>query len=394
MGFIGAGPNAGPVANCMVQPRTFKLEGETQMRKLLTVASLLVVLAMVLTACAVPTAAPAAEAPAAEAPAAEAPAAEAPAAEAPAGDVNVADLDYTTVVKIAGIGWFNRMEDGVQEWASETGVNANLVGPDTADAALQIPIIEDLIAQGVDALCVIPMDPAQLDPVLKKAMDAGITVVTHEASNQENMDWDIEAFDNVAYGAGLMDKLAELIGGEGEYAIMVGSLGSKTHMEWMWDGAHARQLEAYPNMTLIGEQPFEAHDDQNEAYENAKEILAANPNIKGFISAASTDILGIGQAIEEAGLQDVVTVVGTGLPSQAADLLQSGAVDAVGGWDPAQAGKACNEIALRMARGETIGEGTDLGIPGYENLTLVGDNVLYGNAAVYATLETLDQYPY
>lgn len=354
------------------------------MRKMLTVLSLLMILALVVSACVAPTAAPAAEAPAEEA------AAEAPAA----GEINPADLDYTTVVKVAGIGWFNRMEEGVVEWGGETGVNANLVGPDQGDAALQIPIIEDLIAQGVDALCVVPMDPAQLEPVLQKAMEAGITVVTHEASNQVNMDWDIEAFDNVAFGAALMDKLAELMGEEGEYAIMLGSLGSKTHMEWMWDGAHAHQLEAYPNMTFIAEQPFEAFDDQNKAYETAKEILAANPNLKGFISAASTDILGIGQAVEEAGLQEQVAVVGTGLPSQATELLQSGAVDAVGGWDPAMAGKACNQIALRMARGEEVGDGIDLGIPGYESLMLVGKNVLYGDAAVFATLENLDQYPY
>lgn len=264
-------------------------------RTLSLVAVLMVIFAMVLTACAAPAAAPAAEAPAAEAPAAEAPAAAA---------VNPADLDYTTVVKIAGIGWFNRMEVGVLEWGDATGVNATLVGPEKGDAALQIPLIEDLIAQGVDALCVVPMDPAQLDPVLQKAMEAGVTVITHEASNQVNMDWDIEAFDNVAFGALLMDELASRMGEEGKYALMLGSLGSKTHMEWLWEGAHAHQLEAYPNMTLIGEQPFEAHDSQTEAYENAKEILAANPDIKGFLSGASTDILGIGQAIEEAGLQD------------------------------------------------------------------------------------------
>jgi simple sugar transport system substrate-binding protein len=350
------------------------------MRKLFTMVSVLALFAMVIVGCAVPAAAPAAPAPAAE-----------EAAPAAAGDVDVADLDFTTVVKVAGIGWFNRMEEGVQEWGAETGVNANLVGPDQGDAALQIPIIEDLIAQGVDALCVVPMDPAQLEPVLAKAMEAGVTVITHEASNQENMHWDIEAFDNVEFE---MDRLAELMGEEGEYALMLGSLGSKTHTEWLWEGAYQRQLEAYPNMTLIGEQPFEAFDDQNKAYETAKEILAANPTIRGFLSAASTDILGIGQAIEEAGLQDQVAVVGTGLPSQAAALLESGAVDAVAGWDPAMAGKACNEIALRMARGETIEDGMDLGIPGYENLKLVGDNVLYGNAAVFATFETLDQYPY
>ncbi len=220
------------------------------------------------------------------------------AAAAESGD----ELVFTTVVKIAGINWFNRMEEGVNAWGEENGVNASLVGPAEADAAQQIPIIEDLIAQGVDALCVVPMDPGQLDPVLQKAMDAGITVVTHEASNQQNMHYDIEAFDNIAYGAGLMDLLAAEMGEEGEYAVFVGSLGSKTHNEWV-DGGIARQQEAYPNMVLVGDKN-ESFDDSEIAYQKAKEILAAYPNIKGFQSSASTDVAGIGRAVEEAGLQD------------------------------------------------------------------------------------------
>lgn len=358
------------------------------MRRFVTVLSILAVIGMVLAACAAPAAAPAA--PAAEAPAAEAPAEAAP---AEAGAVNPADLTFTTVVKIAGIDWFNRMEVGVNEWGQETGVNAALVGPAEADAAQQIPLIEDLIAQGVDSLCVVPMDPAQLDPVLLKAMDAGIKVVTHEASNQVNMDYDIEAFDNTAYGAGLMDALAALMGEEGEYAVFVGSLGSKTHMEWA-NGGIDRQKEAYPNMSQYGD-INEAFDDSSKAYEKAKEILKANPNIKGFQGSASTDAPGIGQAIEEAGLQDVVSVVGTSLPSLAGELMKTGAVDVIGFWDPAMAGKACNEIALRMINGEEIGEGTDLGIEGYNSLIVPfpdKPNVLYGDAAVYMTVDQLDQY--
>ena len=168
------------------------------MKKQLYFLALVVLLAGLITACAAPAAAPAAEAPAAEAPAAEATEA---AAEAPAADAAASDLEFVTVVKLAGINWFSRMEEGVQKFGQETGVKASLVGPDQADAALQIPMIEDLIAQGVDALCVVPMSPEQLEPVLKKAMDAGIVVVTHEASNQQNMTYDIEAFDNLGYGA-------------------------------------------------------------------------------------------------------------------------------------------------------------------------------------------------
>jgi simple sugar transport system substrate-binding protein len=349
------------------------------MKKVYTLLSVLVVLGL-LAACA----APAAPAPAQPAePAAPAPVAEAPAVTAP--------LDFVTVVKIAGINWFNRMEDGVVAWGKDAGVNATLVGPAQADAAQQIPIIEDLIAKGVDALCVVPMDPTQLDPVLKKAMDAGIIVITHEASNQVNMHFDIEAFDNMAFGAGLMDRLAASMGEEGEYAMFVGSLGSKTHNEWV-DGGINRQLEAYPNMKMVGDKN-ESFDDSEIAYQKAKEILAAYPNIKGFQGSASTDVAGIGRAVEEAGLQDVVSVVGTSLPSIAGDLLFSGAIDAIGFWDPAVAGAACNRIAQMLLAGETVGEGTDLGIDGYNNLIAVG-NVLYGDAAVYVDASNADQYPF
>jgi len=309
----------------------------------------------------------------------------------PAAPAAAQDTDIVTVVKIAGINWFNRMEEGVVAWGQENGVNATLVGPAEADAAQQIPIIEDLIAKGVDALCVVPMDPTQLDPVLQKAMDAGITVVTHEASSQVSMDYDIEAFDNMAYGAGLMDRLAAEMGEEGEYAVFVGSLGSKTHNEWV-DGGINRQMEAYPNMTMVGDKN-ESFDDSEIAYQKAKEILAAYPDIKGFQGSASTDVAGIGRAVEEAGLQDEVAVVGTSLPSIAGDLLTSGAIDAIGFWDPAVAGAACNQIAMMTMAGEEVGEGTDLGIDGYHSL-LADGNVLYGDAAVYVDASNADQYPF
>ena len=310
---------------------------------------------------------------------------------APAAPAAAQDQDFVTVVKIAGINWFNRMEEGVVDWGEESGVNATLVGPAEADAAQQIPIIEDLIASGVDALCVVPMDVTQLEPVLQKAMEAGITVVTHEASSQVNMDYDIEAFDHMAYGAGLMDRLAAEMGDEGEFAVFEGCLGSKTQHEWV-DGGNARQMEADPVMTMLGETNA-SFDESEIAYQKPKEILAAYPIIKGIQGSASTDVAGIGGAVEEAGLQDEVAVVGTSLPSIAGDLLTSGAIDAIGFWDPAVAGAACNQIAMMTLAGEEVGEGTDLGIEGYNSLIADG-NVLYGDAAVYVDASNADEYPF
>jgi len=304
---------------------------------------------------------------------------------------NEEEIRIATVVKLAGINWFNRMEDGVRAFGEEHPVTTFQKGPERADGALQVQIIEDLIALDVDAMCVVPMSPETLEPVLQKAMDHNIVVITHEASSQQSNHYDIEAFDNTAFGRHLMDHLADRMGEEGPYAVFVGSLTSKTHNEWV-DAAIEYQLRTYPEMELVGDKN-ESYDDVQQAYEKTRELLKAYPDIKGFQGSASTDVAGIGQAVEEAGLQDRIAVVGTSLPSVAGDLLDTGAVDLISFWDPKLAGYACNQLALLVLQGGTPTDGMDLGLPGYEAVHLNG-RVLYGQAWVDVTAANADAYPF
>jgi len=338
-----------------------------------------------------PAAAPTPAAAASPKPAAGATSAPAAAGAKPFDQTPAGKYTIALIVKIAGINWFNRMEDGVKKFAKDTGQNAYLKGPEKADAALQVPMVEDLIAQKVSSLAVVPMSPETLEPVFSKAMGSGIKVVTHEASNQQNTDADIEAFDNAAYGAHLMDHLAKFMKEEGEYAVFVGSLTSKSHNEWV-DAAIARQKEKYPKMQLVADKQ-ESADDTQIAYQKAKELLRAHPNIKGFEGSASTDVAGIGQAVEETGLTGKVAVVGTSLPSIGGDLIKSGAINLISFWDPFDAGYAMDTIALMLLQGKPLKEGTNLGIPGYENLKQKG-KVFYGQAWVDVTSDNLDKYPF
>ena len=57
--------------------------------------------------------------------------------------VQAADTSIATVVKIAGIQWFNRMEEGVNQYAKDNNVNAFQVGPAQADPQQQAALIED-----------------------------------------------------------------------------------------------------------------------------------------------------------------------------------------------------------------------------------------------------------
>lgn len=309
----------------------------------------------------------------------------------PAAAQDDATVDIATVVKIAGIQWFNRMEEGVKQYAADTGTNAFQVGPAQADPQQQAALIEDMIAQGVDAIAVVPMSPEALEPVLGRAQEAGIVVVSHEAASQQNVSYDIEAFRNEDFGATLMDNLAACMGEEGKYAVFVGSLTSQTHMQWV-DGAIARQQEAYPNMELVGDRN-ETFDDQQQAYAAAQEVLRANPDIKGMQGSASTDVAGIGLAVEERGLEEQTCVVGTSLPSIAGQYIETGAVDMIGFWDPSLAGYVMNKVAQMVMDGEEVTDGMDLGQPGYEAVSLDG-KVIYGQAWVEVNKDNLADYPF
>jgi simple sugar transport system substrate-binding protein len=300
------------------------------------------------------------------------------------------DKTIAIVVKVAGDPWWLRMEEGLKEYqAAHPGTRVFMQGVSHSDAALQAQLIEDLIAQKVDALGIVPISPQTLEPVIAKARAAGIKVVTHEGETQPTKDFDVEAFDNAAYGRHLMDRLAEGMGGEGEYAEFVGKLTNVSHNQWV-DAAIAHQKEKYPKMKLVGDRA-ESNEDAATAYRKAQELLVAHPNLKGFEGSSSNDPIGIGQAIEDAGLQDKTTVVGTSLVSLAGDLLKSGAVDSISFWDPKLAGEAMCEIAVRLLDGQQIADGADLGIEGYHHVQVSG-NVIHASAWVDVTKKNMGDY--
>lgn len=300
----------------------------------------------------------------------------------------------TTVVKISGIPWFDRMKTGVDKFAADhPDYQITQVGPATADSAQQSQIVQDLVAKGVNALAVVPMDPSILEGIFKRAMDRGTIIVTHEADNQVNTHADVEAFDNSAYGAALNERLSQCMEGKGKWTSFVGSLGSRTHMQWV--GAGEENAKKFPEMTLV-DPNNESFDDANGTYEKAKEILRKHPDIKGFQTSAGNDVLGVGRAIEEAGLTGKVCLVGTGLPNPSAAYLDSGAITAIGFWDPQKAGMAMNSVAKLLLEGKTITDGMDLGVEGYEKVTVTkgaGEGVLVvGNGMVLADKATYKDY--
>ena len=304
-------------------------------------------------------------------------------------------FEIVVVPKDSSNPWFVRMDTGVKEYAAAPPeLNVYQKGTDQIDATLQAQLVEDLIAQGVDAICVVPVDIQSIDPVLKKARDAGIVVIAHEGSALTNVNYDIEAFSNAGYGQFIMDNLAEAMGGEGVYTTMVADLTNGSHNEWA-DAAVAWQKEAYPNMTLLEAQPrVESHDNGDTAYNVAKECIKAYPELKGIMGTSSFDAPGVARAIDELGLTDKFFTTGTGMPADNAALLKSGTIKSLTLWDPAVAGQAMIALAVKVLNGETISGTVDLGVDGYKAMEFRpgSSTVLEGQGWVTINAENVDSF--
>ena len=283
--------------------------------------------------------------------------------------------EIVVVPKDASNPWFVRMEVGVNEYAEAHPENTIYQrGTPEIDATLQAQLVQDLIAQGVDAICVVPVDPESLEPVLEQARAAGIVVIAHEGASLVNVDYDIEAFNNAAYGAFIMH------------------VTNASHNEWA-DGGVAYAEENYPNMTLLEAEPrVESEDNGDVAYNVAKELFNKYPDLKGIMGTSSFDAPGVARAIEELGLTGKVFTSGTGMPADNAELLKSGAVQSLTLWDPALAGQAMIALAEKLLAGEEITTPLDLGVEGYTALQFRegSETVLEGEGWMVITAENVD----
>lgn len=307
-----------------------------------------------------------------------------------AGAALAEELVVANLPKSVGGAWFNRMAVGIEKYGEDSGNEAFQTGADKGDAALQVKEVENLIAQGIDVLTVVPVSPEALEPVLAKAREAGVIVVSHEAQGIANVDYDLEAFDGAAYGAHLMDQLAASMGEAGEYIISVGSLTAASHMSWA-NGALAHQLETYPEMTCLNADAFvESNYNQKASQEKAAELMKTYPNLKGMFVTSATDLPGYALAIEEAGKQGDISCVGNGVPNANKDYIASGALDFLGCWDPADAGYVMCKVGEILKNGGEITDGMDLGVAGYNSIKLDG-NVIIGQAWKDITVDASEE---
>ena len=290
-----------------------------------------------------------------------------------------AETTMGIVVKIGGIPWFNAMEQGIQARAEELGVSAEMIGPTSADPALQVRAIEDLIAKGVDVIGVVPNDEAALEPVLQKARDAGIKVIAHEGPGLNNVDWNFELASANGFGEAHAQLLCDKAEKPGKYAVYVGSLTVPLHNAWAdaaieWMGENCSELE------LVGDR-YGVAESVDDSRSTALDLIAANSDLRGFLAFGSQGPIGAGRAVEERRLGGQVHVMGPFSPGQGRSLLKDDVISGGFMWNPAEAGRVFVTLGNMLVEGQEIIEGTEiegLGVvsPDADTRNIITDNLL------------------
>ncbi|WP_022706235.1 MULTISPECIES: substrate-binding domain-containing protein [Paracoccus] len=291
----------------------------------------------------------------------------------------VAETSIGVVVKIGGIPWFNAMEDGIERRAKELGVDAEMIGPVSADPSLQVQAIEDLIAKGVDVIGVVPNDEAALEPVLQKARDAGIVVISHEGPGLQNVDWNFELASAEGFGEAHAKLLSDKAPDGGTYAVYVGSLTVPLHNAWA-DAAIAWMDENRPDLSIVGDR-YGVAENVDDSRSTALDLIAANPDLKGFLAFGSQGPIGAGRAVEERRKTGEIHVMGPFSPGQGRKMIHSDVLTGGFMWNPAQAGEVFVTLGDMLANGQQIEAGMEvpgLGViePDFEQRDIITDNLL------------------
>jgi rhamnose transport system substrate-binding protein len=264
--------------------------------------------------------------------------------EAPKGNLKIA-----MVVKNLGNSFFEACRDGGLEAAKELGgVDLIFQGPSTPTAEGQIDIITSLIAQKVDAIVISANDVDALVPITKKAMAAGIKVISFDSGiAPDGRILHLAPSGDEFIGRSQVKMLADLIGNTGEIAILSASsqaTNQNAWIEWM-----KKELVNHPNMKL--DTVVYGDDLSDKSYREAMGLFKSFPNLKGIIAPTTVGIAAAGKALEDAGLAGKIQLTGLGLPSEMKQYIKDGTCLRMSLWNPIDLGYSATYIAAQLVRG-------------------------------------------
>ena len=233
------------------------------------------------------------------------------------------DQLYVEVSALGNLDYFYDHKLGMKLAARALGVQTKYVGPAEYDIPAMITAFEQALAmKGLKGIVVVGFEPA-LVPIINKAVESGIPVVTVDADLAESKRVAFVGTGNYQAGFEGGTKLAELIGGKGKVALMtkVGQSNLEERIRGYKDA-----LAKYGGISLV--QIVDTQSDAVIAAQVATAVLRKNPDLAGIGCVEAAGGTGAATAVKESGLAGKVKIVSMDRGNEVLELIGQGVISA------------------------------------------------------------------
>lgn len=262
--------------------------------------------------------------------------------------------------------FWQAVKAGAEQAAKEHNVKITFEGPETeAMVDKQIDMLAAALAKNPKALGFAALDSQAAIPLLRKAQAGKIPVVAFDSGVDSDIPVTTATTDNIAAAGLAADKMAALIGGEGEIALVVHDQTSRTGIDRR-DGFVNRIKAAHPKIKIVSVQY--GGGDQLKSTEITKSILQANPNLKGIFGANEGSAIGVLNGAKELNRKIVVIGYDSGKQQKAA--IRDGSMAGAITQNPVGIGYKTVEAAVKALKGESLPKVIDTGFYFYDKTNI------------------------
>jgi len=228
---------------------------------------------------------------------------------------------YVEVSALGNLDYFYDHKLGMKLAGEVFGVRTEYVGPAEYDMAAMITAFEQTLAKkDLKGIVVVGFEPA-LVPIINKAVDSGIPVVTVDADLPDSKRIAFVGTGNYQAGYQGGMKLASLIGYSGKVALMT-KVG-QSNLEERIRGYKAA-LGQYDAIEIV--QTVETQSDAVEAARAATAVLSKHPDLAALGCVEASGGVGAATAVREANLTGKVKIVAMDRGNDVLELIKEGAI--------------------------------------------------------------------
>lgn len=270
-----------------------------------------------------------------------------------------AKYQIAVVPKSVSLNFWSQVREGAEAAASELDSVAVIWKgtSDESDIDGQVQIVESFINRGVDAIVIAAADSRGLVPVLKKAQQRNIPVITIDSNTDPQISASFIATNNEKAAGKAADLIAEATDGTGKVALIPYIPGASTSNQR--ERGFKQALENHPDLELVTTRYSKS--DYNRAMTVTEDILTSYPDLDAIFAANEPSVLGAAQALKSRGKAGEITLVGFDASPREIQGVREGTIHGLIVQSPYRMGYEGVQKAYQVIQGDSIEKQVDSG---------------------------------